>query len=101
MKERELPTEPTTALLNSFALTNLRTKPANRVVLHINDSFLHWDDRVIGDSNMFRADFSTTFSDIAHSKSMLFLRLLFAVPEAIKWVHIKFSNADEESWTSK
>jgi len=89
------------SLENAFALANLASKPAQWIVLLIDDALLHRDDRIVGDTNVLWANFGTALGDVTHSKAMLFLRALLAVTQDIEWVHIKLSNSDEEARSSK
>jgi len=89
------------SLENAFALANLASKPAQWIVLLIDDALLHRDDRIVGDTNVLWANFSTALGDVTHSKAMLFLRTLLAVTQDIEWVHIEFGDTDEEARSSK
>jgi hypothetical protein len=50
---------------------------------------------------MFWANFGTTFCNVTHAKAVLLLRLLLAIAQHIKWVHIKLCDTNKESWASK
>ena len=101
MHRPEWPSASKGSLIYAFPFPNLRTQPTYRVIFHIDYALLHWDDRVISDLDVLRADLGTTLGDVAHSKTMLFLRLLLSVTESIQWMHIKFRYSNKESWTSK
>ena len=53
----------------------------------IDDSFLQRDDRIIRDRDVFRADFSTTFCDVAVADSEFILQLIDTVLR-IERVHL-------------
>ena len=46
----------------------------DRIIELVNDPFLEWNDRVIGNRNALRADLGTTLGDIAVADSQFILQ---------------------------
>jgi len=88
-------------LEHALALADLASKPAQWIIFLINNTLLHWNDRVIGNANMFGANFGTALGDVTHSKAVLFLSALLAIAQGIERVHIEFCDTDKETWSSK
>src|SRR5271168_4053715 len=69
------------------ATEQLVAQPYHRIVFPVGHAFLHWDQRVVGDLDAFRADFGAALGDVAISEAVLFLRLVAPV-EGVQRMHL-------------
>ena len=67
MRAPVLPNEGAGALFDALALANLGSQPTDRIVFHIYDSFLHRNNCIVSDTDMFWTDLSAALGDVAHS----------------------------------
>ena len=70
----------------------LPQKPAHGVVEVINHTLLKRDDRVVGDVNIFRANFRAAFRDVAQTDTD-FVFEQFGSRQAVQRMHFQTSNA--------
>src|SRR5215469_2003896 len=68
------------------AAEQLVAQPDHRVVFAVGDSFLHRDQRVVGDLDVFRAHLGAALGDVAVAQAELFLRLVTPVA-GVQWMH--------------
>ena len=79
---------------------NLPEESFDRVVVLVGDAFFHWDDGVVGDVDVFGADFRAAFCDVAVADAALFFeegRAVFGV----EGVHVEGSGAHHEAWADE
>ena len=74
------------------------SRPSGRAF--VGNAFLHRDDRVVCDLDVFRTDFGAAFGDVAQAEAVLLAQLLAPV-EGVQWMHVQFGVADEEPRTGE
>src|SRR5262245_50294259 len=78
----------------------LSQKPTHWIVEVIHDALLQRNDRVVGNVNIFGANFRTAFGDIAEANPEFVLQQ-FGARQTVEWVHFQPGHAHEEARSAK
>src|ERR1700738_3500011 len=80
--------------------SNLPHDPNQRIIELVHNALLQWNDGIVGDVDVLRADLRATFRYIAKPDSQLILEQLRA-REAIHRMHVQPGHAHKESRPAK
>src|SRR5215210_978668 len=74
--------------------------PQNRVVVLIHDTLFQWDDGVVGDMNIFGADFGAALGDVTEAYAQGLLEE-FCARNRVHRVHFQRRDTDEKAWAAE
>src|ERR1035437_4044461 len=71
-------------------------EPAERIVVFVHDAFFQWNDRVVGDGDVFGADLGAALGDVAKADAVRLLQLWQTI-FCVKRVHFQRGGIDQKA----
>lgn len=75
-------------------------EPAKRIVKFIHDTFLEWNDSVVGDLNAFGTNFCTALGDVAVTNSLCISQFVDPI-FGIERMHFERGDVNQISWPNE
>src|SRR4051812_24186224 len=75
-------------------------KPHHWVIKVVNNALLQWNDRVVGNVDLFRADLCTALGDVTETDPEVIFKQLGA-RQPVERVHLERRYANEEAWATE